>query len=126
MMSTDLGPLAAPVPPQPGGTDASTRAKGSAANEVKDARDAEPAQTDPVVTDRVANEARALFNKLTSGGMRPYAKLSIEADEKTGEVVYKTIDSRSGEVIRQWPREEILAIAEFYKDTQGLVLDTRA
>jgi len=40
------------------------------------------------------------------------ARLSIEAHEKSGDYVYKSIDRNTGEVINQWPPEKFLRFLE--------------
>ena len=42
--------------------------------------------------------------------------LSFSMDETSGRSVIKVIDSESGEVVRQIPSEEVLAIATYIKD----------
>lgn len=39
-------------------------------------------------------------------------RLVIEEDEKSGAIVYKTLDRRTGEVVRQLPREEVLRLKD--------------
>jgi hypothetical protein len=48
--------------------------------------------------------------ELTSIGAEAYAVFTVQ--QKTGVVSIKIVDSRSGEVIRQIPAEELLQIAE--------------
>lgn len=47
--------------------------------------------------------------------------LRFSVDEETGRTVVKVLDSRSGEVIRQIPPEEMLALAEDLERLQGLL-----
>ncbi len=39
-------------------------------------------------------------------------RLVIEEDEQSGAIVYKTLDRRTGEVVRQLPREEVLRLKD--------------
>lgn len=39
-------------------------------------------------------------------------RLIIEEDEQSGAIVYKTLDRRTGEVVRQLPREEVLRLKD--------------
>ncbi|MCG8443333.1 MAG: flagellar protein FlaG [Caulobacterales bacterium] len=80
---------------------------------------------EPERVDRVRRKAQELFDRLTDGAMRPYARLSLDKDEETGTPIYKVIDSRNGDVIRQWPLEEALAIARSFNESEGLVVDRR-
>lgn len=53
-------------------------------------------------------------------------RLIIEEDEKTGAFVYKTMDRRTGQVIQQFPREEILRLKQDEEYVAGSVIDARA
>jgi flagellar protein FlaG len=51
--------------------------------------------------------------------------LNIEIDKDTGIVVVKVVDRESGEVIRQIPPEETLAIAKNLDTAQGVLFRSR-
>jgi flagellar protein FlaG len=51
--------------------------------------------------------------------------LNIEIDKDTGIVVVKVVDRESGEVIRQIPPEEALAIAKNLDTAQGVLFRSR-
>ena len=53
-------------------------------------------------------------------------RLVIEEGPALGTFVYKTLDSTTGEVIRQFPREQVLRLAEARKYSAGSVIDTSA
>lgn len=53
-------------------------------------------------------------------------RLVIEDDQKAGCFVYKTIDWRTGEVVQQIPREQILRMREASDYAAGAVVDTSA
>ncbi|MBX9616949.1 MAG: flagellar protein FlaG [Brevundimonas sp.] len=53
-------------------------------------------------------------------------RLVIEEGPSAGTFVYKTLDSVTGEVIRQLPQEEILKMREGAAYTAGKVIDTSA
>jgi flagellar protein FlaG len=52
-------------------------------------------------------------------------RLVIEDDQKAGCFVYKTIDWRTGEVIQQFPREELIKLREAINYAAGAVINTR-
>lgn len=52
------------------------------------------------------------------------ASLQIDVSEETGGFVYKAVDRESGEVIKQFPPEEVLERLERKHKAQGLALDT--
>ncbi len=52
--------------------------------------------------------------------------LHFTIDEDSGETVVRVLDHTSGEVIRQIPSEELLAIARSLENAQGLLLSAKA
>lgn len=53
----------------------------------------------------------------------PNTKLRIEQNDETGRFVYQSIDNESGEIVRQFPSEELLEFLAFYQDLKGKVVD---
>jgi flagellar protein FlaG len=49
-------------------------------------------------------------------------RLVIEEDQKAGCFVYKTVDRRSGKVVQQLPREQILKLREADSYVAGAVI----
>ncbi len=108
---SSLGPLA--------------QATGSAPSSAGDAGRAEVIRTDEARTvvgatgslagegaeansDRAQERARALAQRLVDDIVKPFARLEVSRDEDSGRFVYKTIDERTGEVIRTWPAEPVV------------------
>jgi uncharacterized FlaG/YvyC family protein len=52
-------------------------------------------------------------------------RLKIEVDKETGDFVYLGIDSETGEVVKQYPPEEIVRRVRHYRDVAGLTVDTK-
>lgn len=50
-------------------------------------------------------------------------KLRINRDEDSGRFVYQSIDRDTGDVLRQFPPEEILEILGKFRAPEGIVLD---
>lgn len=50
-------------------------------------------------------------------------RLSIAEDEETGRFVFRTVDRQTGEVLRQWPEEEILEVLQILSQIGGLLVD---
>jgi flagellar protein FlaG len=59
------------------------------------------------------------------GGEEADLRLIIEEDHESGAYVYKTVNRRTGEVILQLPREEILKLREETQYVAGVVIRTR-
>lgn len=53
-------------------------------------------------------------------------RLIIEANPSSGGYVYKTVNNATGEVVRQYPREEVLKLAETGDYCAGALIDTSA
>ncbi len=53
-------------------------------------------------------------------------RLKIEVDDETDRIVVKVIKEESGEVIRQFPPEELLALQKYLAGSTGLLLQERA
>ena len=53
-------------------------------------------------------------------------RLIIEEGPTVGTYVYKTLDSATGEVVRQFPREEVLKLSENGGYAAGALIDTNA
>lgn len=56
----------------------------------------------------------------------PNTRLQIEHDEGSGLFVYRAIDKDTGEVVRQYPTDEILRFISYFRESEGLVVDGRA
>lgn len=53
-------------------------------------------------------------------------RLVIEVDRVSGGFVYKTLDRRTGEVVRQFPRDEVVRLKDAAGYTPGDVIDSRS
>lgn len=54
----------------------------------------------------------------------PNTRLRIDKDDETGRFVYYSVDDESGEVLRQFPPENILKFLSYYRGLEeGLVVD---
>ena len=67
----------------------------------------------------------ARLAKLTRAGYNAHARLSIDRDEDAGSFVYRILDDRSGELIRQFPQEEMLQLLAYLGEQGGLVVDRK-
>jgi hypothetical protein len=56
----------------------------------------------------------------------PQTRLIIEVDSDTRRFVYKSIDAQSGELVRQWPAEEILGMIKIMRSLSGIAVDKKA
>jgi hypothetical protein len=49
--------------------------------------------------------------------------LEISQDGDTGRFIYKTVDDKTGEVVRQFPPEEVLNFITRFREAAGLLVD---
>ena len=64
----------------------------------------------------------ARLEKLLSTNIR----LQIDKDRDTGHFIYKSIDTKTGMLHRQFPSEEILRMLAFFRELDGLLYDSEA
>ena len=57
---------------------------------------------------------------------QPDVRLIIEESDRPGSYVYKTLDRRTGEVLQQFPREELLRMREDKTYLAGDVISANA
>jgi flagellar protein FlaG len=86
------------------------------------AKRAEAAPAAPTAEER----RQALADAVTDALDLQPGRLVIEPAGQTGRFIYKIVDPRSGDVIRQWPREEWLELARKHGETRGLIVDRNA
>ena len=81
-----------------------------------------PAEEKP---DRLVEFARSVGAAL--GDQLPAnTRLQILQHEETGRFVYRAVDVETGEVVRQYPPDEILRMLAYWHDLKGMAVDTSA
>lgn len=71
--------------------------------------------------------AEGEISKMANGIMSANGRLSIDQDKDTGDFIYRLVDKETGEVINQWPREEVLRRARLARaQIEGLIVDKEA
>ncbi len=69
-------------------------------------------------------EAAPAEKPATADGPQPGdLRLVIEQDSKTGTYIYKTVDRRTGDILQQFPREEVLRFKQAEHYDPGEVFD---
>jgi len=84
------------------------------------------AVSDPAVTAAVARPAPASVAPAPQTQASKAVRLVIEEDEASGTFIYKTLDSTTGEVILQLPREEVLKAIHSGAYSAGDLVKTKA
>jgi len=107
---------------------AAVRPVGPAARNAPKPREAETAavpapQPAPREDDPFSKISQALGELFAERALS--SKLRIDRNEDAGRFVYQAVDIESGEVLMQFPAEEMLRILSFYRQAAGLVVDDR-
>ena len=74
----------------------------------------------------VASDVRQAVTRINDYVQAFRRDLQFQVDKDTDHVVVRVVDSDSGEVIRQIPSEEVLAVARNLEKAQGLILNEKA
>lgn len=86
------------------------------------------AQTEPQQPSNV--QLKSAVDSINRALQQTNMKMELSIDSATKKPVVKMMDSETGELIRQFPSEEVLAIAnsidQFLEFQQGLLLKTKA
>ena len=76
----------------------------------------------PVATNGDFRDSRARQDSEQAARYR----LVIEEGPKSGSFIYKTMDRLTGEIVKQFPREQIVDLMRSEAYNAGAVIDTRA
>lgn len=78
-----------------------------------------------VINDPFEQAAGVLEEFIPEFEQIPNTRLRIDKDDETGRFVYYSVDDESGEVVRQFPPENILKFLSYYRGLEGLLLDDK-
>ena len=87
---------------------------------------ASPALPNPATNLMRAQRVEVLeqaVEKLIRRSLPSNSKLQIEQDRETGTFIYRSVDPETGEVLRQWPPEQLLKLRESLTEIEGLLFD---
>ncbi|MFT3811655.1 MAG: flagellar protein FlaG [Micropepsaceae bacterium] len=89
-------------------------------------REAAP-QTAPEteISKKAAEAVETTLRALDPPLMGQHERLSISRDEATGTFIYRSIDRKTGEVIRQWPVEAMLQFKAYLRNAEGVLIDSK-
>ncbi|ALA58568.1 flagellar protein FlaG [Nitrospira moscoviensis] len=99
--------------------DAAAKRPPQAARKQPDSGETPSAPVDRAAIDRAVAQVSEVLDSTDP-------RLKIEVDDETDRVVVKIIKEESGEVIRQFPPEELLELEKFLSGSKGLLLQERA
>lgn len=87
----------------------------------------EPDKADPAQGDKDGRlDLNNALAELQSRVQNVQRDLDFSVDDSTGDVVVKVVDRESGKVVRQFPSEEVLKLAEQLEDMQSLMFEAKA
>jgi uncharacterized FlaG/YvyC family protein len=89
---------------------------------VPTAADAAPAKVDSAKVDSEEIKQAALEINQAIKSLNDHLQFSV--DDTTKSVVVKLIDGDTGQVLRQIPSEEILRLRAYYREHEGLLVNT--
>ena len=72
-----------------------------------------------------AADTGSVQSRIAQGAL-DQADLRLVIEEQAGTYVYKTVDRRTGDVVAQYPREDILKLREEVDYTAGAVINAKA
>jgi flagellar protein FlaG len=85
-----------------------------------------PARDTNLAPDQRVEVVHPAVEKLIKKTLPGNTKLQVEKDKELGTYIYRSINPDTGEVVRQWPSEELLAMREYLKEMEGILVDTQA
>jgi flagellar protein FlaG len=68
---------------------------------------------------------QATVEKLIKKSLPGNSKLQIERDQTTGTFIYRSVDADTGQLIKQWPSEQLLALREYLTQMEGMLVDKK-
>jgi len=89
---------------------------------------ASPSLPNPVTQLTRAQRVEVLegaVEKLIKRSLPSNSKLQIEMDRNTGTFIYRSVDPETGEVIKQWPPEQLLKLRDSLTDLEGVLFDQK-
>jgi len=87
---------------------------------------ASPHSPDPATSLRSDKRVEALqqtVESLIRGSMPSNAKLQIDQDEETGAFIYRSVNPDTGDIIEQWPPEQLLKLRASLRELEGMLVD---
>jgi flagellar protein FlaG len=85
----------------------------------------DPTFSQPAPQPPPAADTGSVQSRIAQGAL-DQADLRLVIEEEAGTYVYKTVDRRTGDVVAQYPREDILKLREGYDYTAGDVIRAKA
>lgn len=85
----------------------------------------DPTFNQPAPQPPPAADMGSVQSRIAQGAL-DQADLRLVIEEKAGSYVYKTVDRRTGEIVAQYPREDILKLRDEADYAAGAVISAKA
>ena len=93
----------------------------------------QPSPTSPATPDPSTNLGpdqrvlvlQAVIEKLIKKSLPSNSKLRIDHDKETGTYIYRAVDPDTGEVISQYPPEQLVKLRQFLAEMEGMLVDKK-
>jgi len=123
----DIGALAPSPPASLTRTDGGPRARHDSPEGSRDPGDKKPdvEKKAAVVPDNPLDTAAKVLGDVVKEALPSNTRLRIDHDDEADSFVYKAVDPNTGEVLNQFPPEQILKVVAFFRKTQGIVFDNK-
>jgi uncharacterized FlaG/YvyC family protein len=85
-----------------------------------------PGSPDPATNlapDQRVEVLQGAVEKLIKKSLPPNSKLQIVQDKSSGTFIYRSINPETGETISQWPPEKLLALRDYLREMEGMLVD---
>jgi uncharacterized FlaG/YvyC family protein len=85
-----------------------------------------PGVPDPVTNltpDQRVEVLQGAVEKLIRKSLPPNSKLQIDQDKTSGTFIYRSVNPETGETISQWPPEKLLALRDYLREMEGMLVD---
>jgi len=77
----------------------------------------------PTTASRTVEAVEKALKSMEPPIMSRNERLSIVRDDATGTFIYRSIDRKTGEVVRQWPAESMLQFKAYLRNAEGVLVD---
>lgn len=89
-------------------------------------RPVEPAEKSVKKSENPLDKAAEVIEGFLSELGSKNTRLQIDLDEDAGVFIYKSVNPETGEVISQFPSDDVVRALTQFRDAEGLVVDKRA
>jgi uncharacterized FlaG/YvyC family protein len=121
----DISAIAQPPPAFLTRADGGPRAQRDGLEAAQEFNDKPVAEKAVVVPDNPLDAAAKVLGDVVKEVIPSNTRLRIDHDDEANSFVYKAVDPKTGEVLNQFPPEQILKVVAFFRKTQGIVVDNK-